>query len=368
MSEKGGIGHDPRMRRWYVSWYHGGKTHKIWFYNGIPLDSERLADRLRTAMRSDEDRGVFRIERYLHQKSEIGPLIDDWIKNVIAKRAPATKSLYKSLLDKHVKPFFDEKRLCLNEIDYGILLELKNRLEIAESSQKVLFRILKSFLLYAKKLNRIESLPVLPSGDDFTIEEKPPVWLSEERQMRVINAIEPEHHPIFLWLKYHFRRPGEACALQKQDWDGERFIIRRTFSNQELHNRPKHKKITTIRCVAPYWPILKAYQRQEYQLASPFFFVNPNGRAKGKHYNLSTLRDIVERACKKTGENIGLYQLTKHSSASQLVNEYGLNPHDVQMVLDCSPNTVRHYAQAEESARSAILDKVFKPDKRKSGT
>ena len=79
-----------------------------------------------------------------------------------------------------------------------------------------------------------------------------------------------------------------------------------------------------------------------------------------KHYTAENLRRIWNRACVKVGEHIKFYSGTKHSSASQLINEYGMNKFDLQLAMDCSSNTVNSYANVEVSARKAILDKAFR--------
>ncbi len=50
-----------------------------------------------------------------------------------------------------------------------------------------------------------------------------------------------EHQSIFHWLKYHLRRPCEAIALHKIDYDqgNDVFIIRRSISNKILVKRTK---------------------------------------------------------------------------------------------------------------------------------
>lgn len=366
MSDKGGIGYDKKMGRYYVSWYHGGKTHKIWFYNGIPMHARDTAERLRSVMRGDEERGVFRIEKFINSRSEVSPFIDKWLENVISKKAPSTHDYYSRLMEKHVKPFFDARRVSLQEIDYGLLMELKFGLTLAESSQYTLFKVIKSFMLYAQKIGRIQAMPVFPGADDYNIDEKPIQWLPEDRQAKVIEAIPEKHQPIFWFLKYHLRRPAEACALHKSDFDGEMFVVHRTFSRGILMNRTKTKHITYLPCVEAYKPILREYRQREYQMSSPYFFVNPDGKTDGQHYTVERLRRYWNKACKKVGEDIQFYSGTKHSSASQLINEYWMNQHDVQLALNCSPNTVSKYAKVEVSARAAVLNKAFKTKIRKA--
>ena len=105
-------------------------------------------------------------------------------------------------------------------------------------------------MLYAKKTNRIQELPVFPTTEDFDVEEKPIQWLPEDRQIKIIEAI-PETSPtdIFGGSSITFGVPAEACALHKSDFDGHVFIVQRTFSRGILHNRTKGKKVHYIPCV-----------------------------------------------------------------------------------------------------------------------
>ena len=65
--------------------------------------------------------------------------------------------------------------------------------------------------------------------------------------------------------------------------------------------------------------------------------------------------------CKKAGIECSLYEGTKHSSSSQLVNEYGYNLYDVQLATDHKDlSSVRHYAKIDLSARRNALDKKLK--------
>ena len=53
--------------------------------------------------------------------------------------------------------------------------------------------------------------------ENYQIEKKDPVWIParEKRQHAILEAIPEEHQLIFYWLKYHYKRPGEAMALHK---------------------------------------------------------------------------------------------------------------------------------------------------------
>jgi hypothetical protein len=64
-------------------------------------------------------------------------------------------------------------------------------------------------------------------------------------------------------------------------------------------------------------------------------------------------------SAKKHGESIRLYQGLKHSSCSQLINEYGYSIHEVQMATDHARlESVKKYAKVEVSSRKALLEKT----------
>ena len=360
---KGKIGYDARMKRYYVSWYHAPnkKTYKIWFYNGIPLDTKALAERLRANMQSDMDRGVFRIERYFEQRSEVEVFLDDWIRTVGPSLKPSTLANYKSNIEKHIKPFFQSSLAGLHEIDYMMLLQFAHSLDVESSTKYKVMRTLSTALKFAKKTNKLYSLPVFPSKQDLQMHDKPVIWIPESRQLKIIEAIPKEHQPIFWFLKYHMRRPSEACALLKGDYDHERllFTIQHTFSAGRFVNSPKRGKYHYIPVVDDFLPVLGEMldMQKKWGIISPFFFINPVGRTLEKHYTLKFLQVEWEKACHEVGEKITLYNGLKHSSVTQLMNEYGMNENEIAIALDCHIDTVRSYATAEISTRRNLLNK-----------
>ena len=356
---KGKIGFDARMKRYYISWYNAQdqKTYKVWFYKGLPMDTQDLAERLLAVMRSDYERGVFRLDKFIHQKSEVVPFLIDWLETKIKQKAPATYYGWKSTIKNHLQPFFDGQAIGLHEIDYGILLKLKNGLELSDRSKKEVLGVLKRALVYAKKLNRIDAVPEFPNKEDYELDQREVVWLPEERQMNIINHIPQEHQPLFAWLKYHMRRPGEARALHKADYVNGVFYIRRTFSAHILHDKTKVKRVIEVPCAEAFKPYIEWMRQQEWWIASPFFFVNPRAQ-HNQHYIQPVVSRIWNNACEAVGEDIPLYAGTKHSSVSQLINEYGMNKYHVQIALDCDPRTIAHYSKVEVATRKSILDKV----------
>ena len=142
-------------------------------------------------------------------------------------------------------------------------------------------------------------MPPFPEKKKYQIVSTPIKWLTEERQIAVIKAIPEAHQPIFWWMKYHLRRPSEAMALHKEDYDSESdvFIIHRSFSNKQLTKRTKTGAVHQVPCHPLFKPIIGGMPKN----FSKFFFTNPTGRLEGQHYQHDFLVDLWNRACKEVG-------------------------------------------------------------------
>jgi len=92
-------------------------------------------------------------------------------------------------------------------------------------------------------------------------------------------------------------------------------------------------------------------------MESPFFFVNPHGKLKGKHYSHCSMRVIWINACQKVGEDIDMYSGLKHSSCSQYINEKGYSIDEVQMMTDhARRESVKRYASVQLEAKRRLLE------------
>jgi integrase len=359
---KGKIGYASHVSRYYVAWYHAldQKTYKIYQYKGFHLTSKDLAEKLLASMQGDVEKGVFRIEAYTKAGCAVIPYLRQWLESVKGTISPATYKDYKNSIDNHLVPFFETKAIQLDDVQYDTLMELLGHIARGGKGKLNVMYCLHACLDHAWRSNRIQRVPPFPKKKDYNITETPMVWLPEERQRSVIQAIPIDDQPIFWWLKFHLRRPCEAMALHKQDFDGELFIVHRSFSDKQLIDRTKTGEVHYVPMVdefVPYLEVEKAKQ-QSCSLVSPYFFIHPTGKKLGQHYTQKVLSDLWNRACKKAGESISLYPGVKHSSCSQLVNEYGYSIHDVQMATDHARlESVKKYAKVEVSARKALLEK-----------
>ena len=132
-------------------------------------------------------------------------------------------------------------------------------------------------------------------------------------------------------------RPGEARALQKDCLVDGIVTIRRSFSDNELRETTKTGRIRVYKITAYFQTVLDRIQPH----LSPFVLV----RDDGKPYTSKNLNKIWHDAGKKVGIKIKMYNGTRHSLGSQLL-DLG---YDLSLVQDqlghTKPEMTRRYAK-----------------------
>ncbi len=158
--------------------------------------------------------------------------------------------------------------------------------------------------------------------------------------------------------------PCEAMALHNVDFDGQIFIVHRSFSSRQLTDTTKTGEIHYLPLIEEFIPDIDIEREKQSPLSfvSPYFFVNPDGKTPGKPYTHKVLSDLSKAAATKVGESIKLYPGLKHSSRSQFINEHGYNIHDLHIAGDWARlESVKKYGKVGVSARKALLGgKVIK--------
>jgi len=362
---KGSIQQHSKYKYYYVAWLDKGKLHTISRYKGFlcrdgeiaGMTGRQMAERLLLLMRADVENGIFRIEKWKgEQKSDIIPYLWEWFAEDGKSLSPATKKDYENSIKNHLIPWFTKNPYQLHELQYDVFCRLLNDINRSGKGKKNVMYCLRRCIVHAFKSNRIPTMPVFPEEKKYNIVDPIIKWLPEERQIKVIKAIPEVHQPIFWWLKYHLRRPSEAMALHRIDYDKQQdaFIIRRTFSNKQLVQHTKTKKIHIIPCHSKFKKIMQNMPRH---LDSHYFFVQPHGKLEGKHYTLATMEDIWNKACKQVNENIDMYSGLKHSSCSQYINEKHYSLDQVQMLTDhARRESVKKYATVQLEEKRRLLE------------
>ena len=341
----------------YVSWYHKGKQYKIYKYNGEQIYHKKIAEKLLACLQADVENGIFRIEKYTKEiPSNIIPYLTDWLESQRPLLSPATYKDYLNSIKNHLIPWFEKHPYQLHEIQYDVLCCLLGDIQRTGKGKMNVLYCLHKCLDFAWKSGRIQAMPPFPEKNKYGLVEPVIEWLPEERQKKIINLIPEEHQAIFWWLKYHARRPSEAMALHKVDYDktSDVFIIRRTLSNKKLVEYTKTHKQHVIPCHSAF----KAIMDKMPITFGPYFFVNPHGKLKGSQYQHDYLVDLWNAACVKAGEKIRMYAGLKHSTCSQYINEKGLSVDEVQMITDhARRDSVLKYAKVQVEAKRRLMER-----------
>ena len=347
---------------WYDSKEKGTKT--VSWYNGERMYHRKLAEKCLHQMQGEVEaerrgEGIFRIEKWTGERpTDIIPYLWEWLSAVSPTLSPATYKDYSNSIRNHLEPFFQKHPVQLHKIQYDTLMLLLSKINRAGKGKQNVMYCLHACLDYAWRSGRIPVVPPFPKKKAYNIVEPEIKWLPEVRQVAILEAIEPVHQPIFWWLKFHLRRPSEAMALHKEDFDGEVFTVRRSFSNKQLIDRTKTGKVHYVPCHDEFLPIMKKMPKT----FGPYFFENPYGHKHGRHYTNVTLNKIWKRACREVGEDIDLYSGLKHSSCSQYVNEKGLSLSELQEITDhARPDSVKKYAKIELARKKELMGRKITP-------
>lgn len=298
---------------------------------------------------------TFRIEEFTKKGwTDVIPYFEKWLETK-AKKKPATYKGYKSYFKNWIKPFFETHPIQLHEVQLDTLDKLLDSIELSGKGKHNVMMCFHVFLDYAWRAKRIFEMPPFPKKEDYEIVEPTITWLPSERQISVLDAIPDEHQPIFWFLKYHLRRPAEACALHKCDYDtiNKVFIIRRSISARTLINSTKTGKEHVIPCHSNMIPLIDYLAQQP----GDFMFQNPRARKEGRRYTNESLNTVWKDAREKVGETIDLYSGLKHSSCSQFINEQGMALSDLQTITDHARlDSVEKYAKTEVARKRELME------------
>jgi integrase len=371
---KGFIHYQPDRCRWMVVWWNKYTGKKVFITRfagqfmpctafviekGIPqLDGKgRLipdktkchgyaqAEKLLMLIRHRQDQAdrgecKFQIQEFTNPSAiAVVASYKKWLNEVIIPgRKPATIKGYQSYLRTWIDPWFKSHPVALHELDLATLmsflkhvrttLQKKNKEGNVGKTASNILSALHSAIEYAHRNGELQRMPPFPKLEDYGIQKTEVEWLSKEDLEKVFDKIPEEHRPIFDWLKYHFRRPGEACALYKTDYDVFRqaFSVRRAISARQLVSSVKTnwKQPTThyLPCKEVFIPTAEKLIKTN--LDSPFMFVNPRARKDGGRYTLEALSNVWYQACDSAGiERIWPYKGLKHTACTLFMEDGG---------------------------------------------
>jgi len=176
----------------------------------------------------------------------------------------------------------------------------------------------KTFLFFCK--HEFEVLSDVPKFPEIDIPEFEYKWLGPEDQIELFNLLPEIDKPIFAFLMLSGCRPGEARALKCKNVDlkTESIRISATFSAKEYREKRKGKRARSV--VIPIHPELMDYISDRVRNNHPeaWLFENPRVRSHYSHWSLN--RAWKDVCTEKKISGVRLYDATRHSFASQLIN------------------------------------------------
>ncbi|MDO8142923.1 MAG: site-specific integrase [Candidatus Brocadiales bacterium] len=197
---------------------------------------------------------------------------------------------------------------------------MEKKFDFSDKTIKNILDNFKTFLNYLRyDLEIIDTVPAFP-----TVETPQPKtrWLTTEVQRRVFESIPEDDKPIFAFLMLSGSRPSEARALKCKDINLVQGVINisSTFSGRVYREKRKGRNAKSV--TIPIHPEVLHYikSRVESNLSGAYLFINSK---TGLYYSENKLRKIWNQVREKVNldKSIRLYDATRHSVASQLINK-----------------------------------------------
>jgi len=336
---KGSIFYQKDRKRWAVTFHHNGRNYTVTRYKGEFIYHESLARKLLANIQNRYEESLeglcrFRVEEFTGKGwTDVLEFFEEWMREVIEpKRKPATVNGYWSYYRTWIKPFFSENPVLLHEIQLDTMTKFLNYVSFTGKSKYNVLNCLHTMMDYAWRAKRIPEMPAFPRREDYNIIQPAIEWIDTETFWKVIDALDENEKPIFLWMYYHLMREAEACALQWQDYDevNRVFTVRRSISARKVVESTKTGEIYITPCHADFNPYMVKLQRTGPHRKDTFIFTNQRARRENKRYTNESINKAWKRACKAVGVRIRPYAGVRHSRATQMSVELGMTSHEIQ--------------------------------------
>ena len=317
--------HKTVPKRFFVDLFYKGLRIRVFSdKQGQPIDTYQRASDLLNHINYEIKNYSFDPTKYVKQqlvKYYVANLLEKFLESKIETLAPSYKKDYMRYT-RIAQSFFgamDVRELRkLDLINYKEHLE--RDFEFSDKTVKNIFDNFKTFLRYLR--NDIEIVDTIPSFPIVETTQPETHWLSADVQQKAIECIPEEDKPIIAFLMLHGCRPGEARALKCKDvsLDKGTITISATFSNEVYREKRKGRNVkdVTIPIHLEMFEFIKG--RVGNNLPGAFVFINS---VTGRNYSEGKLSKIWEKVREEIGlsKSIRLYEATRHSVASQLVNK-----------------------------------------------
>jgi integrase len=349
--------HKTIPRRFYLDLWNEAKSYKIFSdKSGQPISAYDRAYYLLERINEEISGHRFDPSNWIHgeaKKFYVPELIERYYAAKKGGLAPSWREYYKKMLDRCGEFFALRDVREILKIDVWNLVEHLKK-TVKGKTLKNHLGVFHTFLQWAKDVGVLDSVPSFP---EIEVTEKPIRWLNQEDQIRVFESVPQEDRPIIAFLMLHGCRPGEARALRIKDVDlaNQTIAITSTWSKTELREKRKgrHAKPMTI-CIHPELMPFMASRTKD-SLPGAFVFLNPR---VNEPYTQSAIKRLWVKVRESAGVDLRLYDATRHSFASQLVNA-GTSIFKVSKLLGhSSTRMTEKYSHADLGSLRIDLEKV----------
>lgn len=329
----------------FIDLWHAGERFRLYSdKDGETLDSRKRAERLLSHIRYEMDHGTFNPADYSKQPRTIlqfenyaaSWLERQWLMVRQGQRAAEYIKSVESYLRTHLVPFFGTRPL--KDVYEGPIEDFLVQLppHLSPKTQYNILAALKKILNDAYRRREIGRVPVFPRME---LKEPEIKWLDQEQQQTVLTEItDPIMRAFFQFLMQTGCRHGEARALRWERINMKEglVVIAAAMDGEVYRESTKEKNIRVLPLPDATLEMLRSLPRS----ISGYVFA-PRGKPINRHHAWI----VWNRAAKKLGIEVRPYQGTRHSLASQLVND-GVSLGVVQDILGHkTPEMVRRYAK-----------------------
>ncbi len=314
-------------KKFYVDLFHKGQRIRIFSdKTGQILDSYQRALTLLSRINSELQDYTFDPTKYVKAELErfyTQALLDRFLNDKLPLISPSRKNHYRRYTEL-AKEFFkttdvrDIRKIHVSDFKKDLIEKYYGEQPKQGKTLKNVLDHFKTFLIYCMK--EYEMIDKVPSFPGIELQPYQFRWLGQEDQINLYNLVEDKHKPLIAFLMLHGCRPGEARALKCRDIDIKRqtITITATFSDEVYKERRKGRGAKSVTIPIHSEMIDYISERIRNNHPEAFVFTNRNGH----HYTKDDIYRLWERVRinAKIGKDLRLYDVTRHSFASQLVN------------------------------------------------
>ena len=326
---------------YYLDWYYLGERFKLFGFHSF-----KEAVMKANSIEQEITEHKFRRENYKGQTAKVNKKFafkerfDTWMKIRNRDFKPGTNRKIEQYRKEYVAFFGRED---VRSIGADRIASYHESM-FGKTGNKTQYNKMGMLHSFFNSLYKREAINTMPRFPKVKFKKNEPVWINEDKQQQLLNAMPEQHRAIFIFLFGTGCRHGEVRALHWEDVDLKKGIIniRHNFSNGII-TTPKTGEERKIPMTSA---IKKLLIKQPRTLHSPFVF-----NLNGKPYYESSLGKIWRPACEEVGiEGVRPYDGTRHSFASQLVNR-GKSLEIIGEILGHSdPRTTKKYAHVNMDA------------------